>query len=94
MQKIYLQFPFLLFLILFSFTSITTAQDTKAAALSPDGADYCWGLNFMWGRDFTVSKQKIDELNYDLSTPESEKITGFGVDYYLNNVSSLYLWVV
>ncbi len=91
MQRFYLHFLFLPLLILFFLTTTISAQDTKAAALSPDGDEYCWGLNFMWGRDFTTSKQKIDELNYDLSTPESEKITGFGIDYYLNKKSSLYL---
>lgn len=91
MQKFYLHFLFVPFLILFFLTTTISAQDTEAAALSPDGDEYCWGLNFMWGRDFTTSKQKIDEINYDLSTPESEKVTGFGIDYYLSKVSSLYL---
>ena len=91
MQKSFLHFLFLSLLAFLLSASSVTAQNTHAAALSPDDDQYCWGLNFMWGRDFTVGKQKIDELNYDLSTPESEYITGFGLDYYLNNRSSLYL---
>lgn len=91
MQKFFLRFLSLPLLILFLLTSSATAQDTTATTLLPQGDDYCWGLNFMWGRDFTVGKQKIDEFNYDLSTPESEYITGFGVDWYLNKKSSLYL---
>jgi hypothetical protein len=89
MQKFFLRFISLPLLILFLLTSITTAQDAPTLLTGTD--DYCWGLNFMWGKDFTVGKQKIDEFNYDLSTPESEYITGFGVDYYLNKKSSLYL---
>lgn len=89
MQKFYLLLLFS-FLILFFLSPTSSAQNT-AAALSPDGEEYCWGLNFMWGKDFTVGKQKIDVLNYDLSDPEDEYITGFGIDYYLNRVSSLYL---
>jgi hypothetical protein len=90
MQKFFLYFLSFSFLILFFLTATISAQDTEAAALSPDGDEYCWGLNFMWGKDFTVGKQKIDEFNYDLSTPESEHITGFGVDYYPNIRSSFY----
>ena len=89
MQKFFLRFLSLPLLILFLLTSTTTAQD--APTLLTETNDYCWGLNFMWGKDFTVGKQKIDEFNYDLSTPESEYITGFGVDVYPNNRSSIYL---
>ena len=91
MQKLFLHFFFLPLLIILFAASTLMAQSTDAAALSPDDDEYCWGLNFMWGKDFTVGKQKIDELDYDLSTPESEYITGFGLDYYLNKRSSLYL---
>lgn len=91
MQKSFLHFLFLALLTILFTASTLTAQNIDAAALSPDDDEYCWGLNFMQGRDFTVDKQKIDELNYDLSTPESEYITGFGLDYYLNKKSSLYL---
>jgi hypothetical protein len=45
----------------------------------------------MWGKDFTVSKPTIDRLNYDLSTPEDEYVTGFGLDWYINPKSSLSL---
>lgn len=47
MQKFYLHFLFLPFLILLSLTATITVQDNKAAALYPDEDEYCWGLNFM-----------------------------------------------
>jgi hypothetical protein len=82
--------------LLFLFSSLLLipsafAQNETAAARPPNEFNRCWGLNFMWQKDFTVGKQIIDRLNYDLSTQDDEKVTGFGVDWYLSPKASISL---
>ena len=79
-------FKFTLFVFSFVPFLQLSAQDLNAAEI-----ERCWGLNFMWQRDFTVGKQTIDKFNYDQSTPEDESVTGFGLDWYINPKSSLSL---
>ncbi len=90
MQKLFL--PIFSFFLLISFfvSPFLKAQNEDAAA-KPLPGDRCWGLNFMWQKDFNLGKQEVGTLNYDQTTPKDEKLTGFGVDWYLTPKSSLYL---
>src|SRR4030067_1536738 len=82
---------FLSLLILFLASSFLHAQNEPAAVKPINGDERCWGMNFMWQKDVTAGKQFIDRLNYNLSTPEDEKVTGFGLDWYLGPKSSINL---
>jgi len=78
-------------IILFAVSNSVNAQDETAAVKPLNGDERCWGMNFMWQRDFTVGKQSIGMLNYNPSTPDDEKVTGFGLDWYLGPKSSINL---
>ncbi len=86
MSKLY---SFLSLIIFLFISNSINAQDQTAAAKPVNGDERCWGMNFMWQRDFTVGKQVIDRFNYNPSTPEDEKVTGFGLDWYLGPKSSV-----
>ena len=87
--------PFVLFVFIFLLisSSFIHAQDTTAAAKPLDGFDRCWGMNFMWKKDFTVGKQKIG--SYSIYNGESSQtkswVSGIGADWYLSNNASLSL---
>jgi len=87
--------PFILFLliILFFTSSLLNAQDTTAAAKPLDGVERCWGMNFMWKKDFTIGKQKIDSYStYNgESTQNNNWVTGLGLDWYISRKTSLNL---
>ena len=93
MKKHLLSFTLVILIILFFTSSLLEAQDTTAAAKPLDGVDRCWGMNFMWKKDFTLGKQKID--SYPIYNGESSQtnnwVTGFGLDWYLSNRVSLNL---
>ena len=85
--------PFVLFVFIFLLisSSFIRAQDTTAAAKPLDGFDRCWGMNFMWKKDFTVGKQKIG--SYSIYNGESSQtkswVSGIGMDLYLSSSASL-----
>ena len=85
--------PFVLFVFIFLLisSSFIHAQDTTAAAKPLDGFDRCWGMNFMWKKDFTLGKQKIG--SYSIYNGESSQtknwVSGFGLDLYLSSSASL-----
>ncbi|HSP86917.1 MAG TPA: hypothetical protein VLN45_02195, partial [Ignavibacteriaceae bacterium] len=87
MQKL---FTFL-FISFFLASPLIIAQEQIAAAKPENGDERCWGMNFMWQKDFTVGKQVIDRFNYNPNTTEDESVTGFGLDWYLNPKSSVNL---
>jgi hypothetical protein len=80
-----------LFISFFLVSPLLIAQDQTAAAKPVNGDERCWGMNFMWQKDFTVGKQIVDRFNYNQTTPDDEKVTGFGLDWYLGPKSSVNL---
>lgn len=80
MKNLYLKSLSLTLGILILFSSTLNAQDETAAAQPVNGDDPCWGLMFQWQRSFTLGKQLIDRINYNLT--DDEKVTGFGGYFY------------
>ncbi len=77
------------FILLLLITNPVSAQNEPAAVKPLDGDERCWGMNFMWQKDFTAGKQLIDLFNTDLADPEDERVTGFGLDWYVGPKSSI-----
>jgi hypothetical protein len=82
MKKHSLLFILFLLIILFFTSFLLNAQDTSAAAKPLDGVGRCWAMNFMWEKDFTIGKQKIDSYSIynGESTQSNNWVTGLGLD--------------